>query len=92
MTDTRLASDVIDRLRGGEVTYPEVGGTRGELPAGYHHVAREVSLGVGEERFAEAAAALMSWQLQRRAGVRVLAETDTVTQDAVAVLLLGFGP
>jgi uncharacterized protein (UPF0548 family) len=92
VTDTELGADRAERLAKQALTYREVGRTRGELPDGYHHVAREGILGHGPDRFAEASQALFSWQLQRRAGVRVLPATPTVTDGADAVLLLGFGP
>lgn len=88
---SRLTSDQIDRLRLQPLTYPEVGSTRGELPSGYHHVAREGVLGSGEATFARAVEALFGWELQRRAGVRVVPASDRVTEVADAVLLLGFG-
>lgn len=92
VTETSLAPDQQQRLSRLDVSYPEVGHTRGELPDGYHHVAREVSLGFGPERFAAATEALFGWQLQRRAGVRVLAGSPQVLDGAVALLLLGVGP
>lgn len=92
MTETRLTAELTRTLRGKDLSYPEVGATRGALPPGYQHVDRESVLGTGERTFAEASQALLSWQLQRRAGVRVLASSDTVDDGAVAVLLLGFGP
>jgi len=82
---------VTQRLQTQRVTYPEVGGTRGVMPPGYSHLRREVCLGVGSERFAVAGGALFGWQLQRRAGVRVLPSSTTVVEGAVAVLLLGVG-
>ncbi len=91
VTETSLAPDLEQRLTSLDVSYPEVGATRGALPPGYHHVAREVSLGFGPDRFAQATEALFGWQLQRRAGVRVLAGSERVTDGAVALLLLGVG-
>lgn len=92
MSEDLLAPRTADRLRGQALTYAEVGRTRGELPAGYHQVTRDARLGSGEERFREASQALLTWQLQRRAGVRVRPATATVTDGTVAVLLLGVGP
>lgn len=86
-----LDSDLADRLRSEELTYAEVGGTAGELPAGYHLMSRNAALGTGQQRFDEASQALFGWQLQRRAGVRVLPSSATVVDGAVAVLLLGVG-
>jgi uncharacterized protein (UPF0548 family) len=82
----------LQALRLEQVTYPEVGGTAGPLPDGYHHVRAERRLGSGTEAFAVAAAALHRWEAQRGAGVRVLATEDTVTDGTVALLRLGPGP
>jgi uncharacterized protein (UPF0548 family) len=91
MEHRRLSPDQSDRLRLQQLTYSEVGSTRAELPSGYHHVAREGVLGSGEGTFRRAAEALFGWELQRRAGVRVIPSTDRVTEAADAILLLGFG-
>jgi len=53
------------------VTYPEVGATRGELPDGYRHIEREALLGRGDELFARASAAVLSWGVQTGSGIRV---------------------
>ena len=92
MTDLLLAPSVAQRLQSQDLTYPEVGRTRGALPPGYAHVSRQAPIGSGQQQFAAAADALLSWQLQRRAGVRVRASVDRVSEGAVAVLLLGLGP
>lgn len=91
MDDTRLTPEQAARLADTSLTYPEVGATRDELPAGYKHVAREGRLGVGEQAWALASEALVHWELQRRAGVRVLPSSPTVVEGADAILLLGFG-
>ncbi|NIH80445.1 DUF1990 family protein [Amycolatopsis viridis] len=75
-----------------EFTYAEVGGTRGALPAGYRHLRRHRVLGQGRDRFEEAAAALLHWEVQKRAGLRVDTAADTVTEGAVAHLRLGPRP
>jgi uncharacterized protein (UPF0548 family) len=91
MNDTSLPADQTARLGELSLTYPQVGATRGELPPGYHHVARESRLGTGEEAFDRATEALFSWELQRRAGVRVLPSSPIVAEGVDAVLLLGIG-
>ena len=91
MDDTSLTPEQTARLSGQQLTYPEVGRTREGLPAGYHHVSREGILGTGEAVFQQATTALLGWELQRRAGVRVLSSSPTVTDGAEAILLLGFG-
>lgn len=91
--DTQLLSAMeTERLSGLDLTYPEVGRTAAELPAGYGHVQKSVDLGAGDGRFDAASAALLAWQMQRRAGVRVEPATEGVAVGTDAVLLLGFGP
>lgn len=72
------------------LTYPEVGCTSGELPAGYHHVRESAVVGLGRAEFSTAADTIMSWGMHRRAGLRVrsAAETAVAGQDAT----FGFGP
>lgn len=55
-----------------ELTYSEVGATAGKLPPGYHHVRATRDLGVGREVFEDAAEKVMTWQMHRRAGIRVI--------------------
>jgi uncharacterized protein (UPF0548 family) len=59
-----------------DLTYPEHGATRGTLPAGYHHLEHRARLGAGRAVFERGAAALMSWEMHRAAGLRVTAEGD----------------
>ena len=54
-----------------ELTYPEVGATGHDvLPVGYHHLRESLVLGTGDEVFAAAVEALMTWRMHERAGVR----------------------
>lgn len=57
-----------------DFTYPDYGATASRLPEGYHHLERQVRLGTGREVFDRAAAALMSWQVHRAAGLKVMAD------------------
>lgn len=59
-----------------DLTYPEHGATSGTLPPGYHHLERRARLGSGRAAFERGAAALMSWQMHRAAGLRVTADGD----------------
>ena len=52
-------------------SYPEVGGTAGTLPSGYHHLRVSRVVGSGQELFAAAAERLLTWQAHRGAGLRV---------------------
>jgi uncharacterized protein (UPF0548 family) len=59
-----------------DLTYPEHGATRAALPPGYHHLERRARLGTGQAVFERGAAALLSWEMHRAAGLRVTAEGD----------------
>lgn len=63
-------------LAGLSLTYPEVGATAGELPAGYRHVRADAPIGAGRDRFRAAADGLLRWGMQRGAGLRVQATTE----------------
>lgn len=73
-------------------TYPEVGATAGELPAGYDHVRRSRVVGRGEAVFLAAADAVSSWDLHRRAGIDVTATTPRAAAGSRVTLRLGTGP
>lgn len=91
MNEHLLAPGDVAALRRAELTYPEIGGTRTEMPAGYRHLRRVATIGTGEDRFSWAADIVLRWGMQRRAGLRVRSSSDTVTTGGVAVLTLGFG-
>jgi uncharacterized protein (UPF0548 family) len=71
------------------LTYPEVGGTAGPLPAGYRHGDRGVVVGSGRADFERAAAALLDWRPQRAAGLRVRADGPASSPGTVVVLTAG---
>jgi uncharacterized protein (UPF0548 family) len=71
-----------------ELTYPEHGATRGDLPAGYRHVLRRARIGNGEATFERACQALLTWRMHRRAGLTVLVGPE-VAVGAVVVMRLG---
>lgn len=73
-------------------TYPEVGATAGELPAGYRVIRRSRHLGSGDELFARAGAEVLDWQVQRRAGIRVPRRTPPAAVGVEVVLGVGIGP
>ncbi|MBI3227655.1 MAG: DUF1990 domain-containing protein [Mycolicibacterium cosmeticum] len=73
-----------------ELTYPEIGATRGPLPDGYHHVHVVAPIGTGRARFDAAADAVMHWGMQRGAGVLVQADGDAAAVGGEVVV--GFGP
>jgi uncharacterized protein (UPF0548 family) len=88
---TVMAAEVADRLRGAELTYREAGRTASVLPPGYRHLRRGAVLGSGPQTFAGAAAALLSWQVHLRAGLRVSASSAIAEPGTVVLLALGTG-
>ncbi|CAN5147867.1 DUF1990 domain-containing protein [soil metagenome] len=71
-------------------TYDEVGATRGELPSGFHHVRRSRVLGTGEALFESASHLVMTWEMHRRAGMKVVAGVPRV-QSGGAVQMRWYG-
>jgi uncharacterized protein (UPF0548 family) len=88
------AEDVdLEALEELPLTYREVGATAsGALPAGYGHLHVEAQIGTGQERFEQAADAVMHWGMQRGAGLRVRASSEVVALDAVVLVRMGFLP
>lgn len=78
--------------RPGGLTYPEVGATAGPLPAGYDHTVRSRIIGTGDRTFRRAAESIAGWQLHRRAGVAVTADSPVATRGAHVSLRLRWGP
>lgn len=72
-----------------DFTYPEHGATRAALPPGYHHLERRARLGAGREVFERGAAALMSCEMHRAAGLRIVAGGDIRPGDRVVSRLAG---
>ncbi len=69
------------------LTYPEVGATAtGRLPAGYNHLDVSTQIGTGRQRFEQAADAVMHWGMQRNAGLRVRASSETAVVSAVVLV------
>ncbi len=73
-----------------QLTYREVGATAGPLPDGYHRVCKSAVIGRGRQRFEEAAAKVMRWEMLRGAGVRVEASTEIAAVGSE--VLVGLGP
>jgi uncharacterized protein (UPF0548 family) len=87
---TVLPAEVVTRLRAAEPTYREVGATADVLPSGYRWQRRSVRVGSGNAVFEAAAAAVLGWQVQLRAGLRVSA--SSAMAQAGTVVTLGLGP
>lgn len=69
-SDAELAEFLVEH-EGEPFSYPEVGATRGELPAGYRIDRRKEVIGRGDEAFERGRLALDRWQAHVGAGVRV---------------------
>lgn len=78
--------------RSAALSYDEVGATAGQLPVGYRQVRRTQDMGTGSGVFDTAVGRLMSWQMHRRAGLRVDTTTTDVRLGATVLLGLGVGP
>lgn len=92
MNPTPLPARITERLRAAEPTYGEVGATAGRLPPGYRHLRRTVRIGFGPEAFDTAVDALLGWQVQLRAGLRVASSSARAEPGAVVRLGWGVGP
>lgn len=79
----------LTELAGLALTYPEVGATADEMPAGYHHIRKSSVIGRGRERFEQAAADGMRWGMLRGAGLRVEASAPTAAVGADVLVHLG---
>ncbi|NED95526.1 DUF1990 domain-containing protein [Phytoactinopolyspora alkaliphila] len=76
-----------------EYTYAEVGATRHEpLPAGYHHARRRERIGHGRAAFDAASHGLMTWAVQRGAGIRVDSTSAEVREGVELLNGVGIGP
>lgn len=91
MGNRSLTGRELDHLREAHLTYVEVGQTQGELPNGYRHLCRQVTIGTGLARFEEASQILFGWGVHRRSGLHVRSPSEWVTEGDVAVLRLGLG-
>lgn len=88
MTVEQLDPERVAMLRAARLTYAEVGRTAANLPDGYRNINRSARLPTATD-FATATHDLLHWQVQRRAGLRVAASSDTVTPRTVVVLGIG---
>lgn len=81
------------RLAEGTLNYPGVGSTEhGDAPAGFARVLKEARLGSGMEVYQRVARGILGWELQRRAGLRVRADSPAVVPGARVVSGFGVGP
>lgn len=86
MVPEAMSAPLASQLKSADLTYHDVGATQGALPRGYHHLRRSQLLGTGADAFAAAASAVLTWQVQLRAGLRVTA-SEAVAEPGAVVLL-----
>src|SRR5712692_2229317 len=79
----------VEQQCGCELTYREVGATLAEMPAGYRHDLWVTDLGSFDEgRFGRSAGALRRWEVQRHAGLTILAH-GPVEPGATFAIVIG---
>ncbi|MHA7305983.1 DUF1990 family protein [Arthrobacter sp. TMN-49] len=85
------------RVSRGPLDYPYLGLTRlvaqksadaAQWPTGFDHVDKTLAVGAGQEAFAALAEGIMTWQIQRLAGLQVTAPPRAVAR---ATVVSGFG-
>ena len=78
--------------RNDDFSYPEIGSTRTELPAGYNIDHNSIKLGIGQEMFERAKAAIRIWSMFDMDWV-TLTQSDTPIEvgRTVAILVEHFG-
>jgi len=81
---------LLDRARSQQLTYREVGATRGARPPSYLHDDAHMVVGTGRDAFDRAVRALRSWDAQRGAGVDVFPEASRVEDGETALLIIRF--
>lgn len=78
-------------LSGLPLSYADVGATSGQLPDGYHHLDVRRVVGRGRDWFDVAAARVLTWEVQRRAGLGVDVHRE-VALGVRALLGIRLGP
>ncbi|MET1063548.1 MAG: DUF1990 domain-containing protein [Arthrobacter sp.] len=81
------------RIARGELNYKGVGSTEhGPPPADAECLVTQAYVGQGMATYRRVVQGMLTWQLQKRAGLRVRAETDGVVPGARVVSGFGVGP
>ncbi|HEY2077650.1 MAG TPA: DUF1990 family protein [Streptosporangiaceae bacterium] len=80
------------QLAAAELTYPKPLHTAPFRPSGYHHLRGSRVICSGRDALAAAAQALLAWQIQLRAGLRVTASAPVAEPGAIVLLTVGAGP
>ena len=86
----RPTVDDLERVLSGqaseELTYPEVGATRGRLPGAYRHDRHVVELGAGKDVYERSVQALVAWEAHRRAGLMIHPAKPPIREGETIVL------
>lgn len=81
------------RIAAGDLNYAGIGATEhGPLPADVECLVSQAYLGHGFPAYRRAVQGMLTWQLQRKAGLRVRAESDVVVPGTRVVSGFGVGP
>ncbi|WP_458687739.1 DUF1990 family protein [Nocardia tengchongensis] len=73
-------------------TYPDVGATAGEFPAGYDHFRLRLRIGFGRALFDRAAEQILAYRMQRGTGIFQHATTPTAQPGTELTVRLALGP
>ncbi|MFE2960440.1 DUF1990 family protein [Nocardia tengchongensis] len=73
-------------------TYPDVGATAGEFPAGYDHFRLRLRIGSGRALFDHAADQILAYRMQRGTGIFQHATTPTAQPGTELTVRLALGP
>lgn len=71
------------------LSYPEAGATAGNLPAGYRHTRASAVIGTGRDRFERAGDSVLRWGMQRGAGLRVQATSESAAVGTELIVRIG---
>lgn len=81
------------RIAAGELNYEGIGSTEhGPPPAGVECLVTQAYVGQGIATYRRVVQGMFTWQLQKRAGLRVCADSDVVAPGARVVSGFGVGP
>ena len=81
------------RIARGGLNYPGIGSTeRGQSPEGFPCVVTRAYLGDGPALYRRVAQGILTWQLQKRSGLRVRTDSAVVVPGARVVSGFGVGP
>lgn len=85
---TNHLADQLAGYRHRDFTYREVGATRGELPAGYHHTKGRWKVGRGAAGFKRGGDIVLGWDMHRGCGMQV-ATDGPASEGRTVVLAVG---